>query len=193
MAAFYENGIAQKGRAWSPALNRGIQYVVPYPTRWFESPPSSLCLIFLILFWDSCLYCHPVWRTLDLSRALDSSPGTAELTKSSELKQFNSALQTVFSPVCTRGRQWQFSSITNMLCAKSVLSSSCLACANGGAWTIQKKVWKRYYIALVPNHELTCKANLWKGRAILLPPVYKKALGLNRWESVLFLLRGPLY
>lgn len=50
-------------------------------------------------------------------------------------------------------------------------------------------------VQTVPNCKLTCKANLWKKkvRANLLPVNYKKDLVLNQLESVLFLLRGPLY
>lgn len=67
-----------KGRAWSPALKGVTQDVVPHPSRWFEPPSTSLCSVFLTVCWGSCLYPDSGQRTSELSRALGSSPGTAE-------------------------------------------------------------------------------------------------------------------
>lgn len=109
-----------------------------------------------------------------------------KLTEWSELNQFISTLQTVFPPLCTTIGRWQFSSIPNMLSAKSELRGSCLICVNCGAWTIQKRVRKGYYTP-VPNCQLNCNTNLWRVIAILLPPDCKKELVLIELGRVLVL------
>lgn len=131
--------------------HHGVQYFWPY----FETPDK-------------------VWRPLDLSRILVSSPGTTEANKI-----IRSETVWLSCPHCLPSCVYGVNSDNLSSFPMSSPQNQSSVAVVWPLHTMEHGVWKKYCIAPGPNCKFNCKANLWKVRAVLPSAHYKERSGFK--------------